>query len=98
LHVLCGGPAVNRSQEEFGESEETSSTLLVRWRDLQSRIETALARLPPSALDGQVQHPRRGPITGRQVLLVVARHAAEHLGQAELTRDLHSAWGKDSPG
>jgi hypothetical protein len=29
-----------------------------------------------------------GVLTGREVLLVVARHAAEHLGQVELTRDL----------
>jgi hypothetical protein len=27
-------------------------------------------------------------VTGRAILIVVARHAAEHLGQAELTRDL----------
>jgi hypothetical protein len=37
------------------------------------------------------QHPRRGPLSGREILIVVARHAAEHLGQAELTRDLMKA-------
>jgi hypothetical protein len=30
-------------------------------------------------------------LTGREILLVVARHAAEHLGQADLTRDLATA-------
>ena len=36
-------------------------------------------------------HPRRGVLTGREVLLIVARHATEHLGRAELTRDLAKA-------
>jgi hypothetical protein len=31
------------------------------------------------------QHPRRGPLTGREILIVVARHAAEP------TRDLMKA-------
>jgi hypothetical protein len=36
-------------------------------------------------------HPRRGPMSANEILLVVARHAAEHLAQAELTRDLLQA-------
>lgn len=39
-------------------------------------------------LNETVEHGWRGPIARREVLIVVARHAAEHLGQAELTRDL----------
>ncbi|MCB0140064.1 MAG: DUF664 domain-containing protein, partial [Caldilineaceae bacterium] len=33
-------------------------------------------------------HPRRGQMSGRAILMVVMRHAAEHMGHAELTRDL----------
>ncbi len=44
--------------------------------------------VPPEALLAPHHHPRRGWSTGREILLIVARHAAEHLGQAELTRDL----------
>jgi hypothetical protein len=32
-------------------------------------------------------------VTGREVLMILARHAAEHVGQAELTRDLAIAPG-----
>ena len=39
-------------------------------------------------LDRERVHPRRGLLTGREILIVVARHAAEHLAHAELTRDL----------
>ncbi len=49
---------------------------------------TALSALD---LEREVTHPRRGALTGRDVLIVVARHAVEHLGQAELTRDLARA-------
>ena len=41
--------------------------------------------------DGTRAHPRRGTITGRDVLIVVARHAAEHWGEAQLTRSLLKA-------
>ena len=42
-------------------------------------------------LDGARPHPRRGIITGRDVLIVVARHTAEHWGEAQLTRSLMKA-------
>ena len=35
-----------------------------------------------------MKHHWRGEISGREVLIVVARHTAEHLGHAELTRDM----------
>jgi len=58
------------------------------WRELRARRETALAALPAGELDRERPQPRRGPLTGREVLLVVARHAAEHWGEAQLTRSL----------
>ncbi|MDP9352215.1 MAG: DUF664 domain-containing protein [Chloroflexota bacterium] len=54
--------------------------------------------MPRSRLEEEIEHPRRGRITGREVLLVVARHCAEHLGQAELTRDLLEASGAGATG
>ena len=39
-------------------------------------------------MDKEVNHPRRGAICGREVLLVVATHVTEHMGHAQLTRDL----------
>ena len=48
-------------------------------------------KLTREDLDRARQHPRRGIITGRDVLIVVARHAAEHWGEAQLTRSLMNA-------
>jgi hypothetical protein len=48
----------------------------------------ALASLPVGDLDRERPHSRRGTLSGREVLLVVARHAAEHWGEAQLTRSL----------
>ena len=50
--------------------------------------ETALRGLPPEAMDRTFDHPVFGPLTGREVLMVMMRHTAEHLGHVELTRDL----------
>ena len=49
---------------------------------------TAMAR---DDLDAARQHPRCDTITGRDVLIVVARHTAEHWGEAQLTRSLMKA-------
>ena len=62
-----------------------------RWQDLCELLCLALDNLPPAEFDREFWHARRGPLTGCEILLVVARHAAEHLGQAELTRDLLNA-------
>jgi hypothetical protein len=57
------------------------------------RMAPSLATLTPADLDGFRRHPRRGDITGREVLIVVARHAAEHWGEVQLTRSLMRARG-----
>jgi uncharacterized damage-inducible protein DinB len=86
---LLGGEDVARDRDaELRAATGDGPALERRWRSLRPRLERALARLDAAALARQYAHPRRGTITGREVLLVVARHAAEHLGQAELTRDL----------
>ncbi len=61
-------------------------------------IETALASLPAGALEGERRHPRRGPLTGRELLLVVTRHAAEHWGEAQLTLNLLKARSRETAG
>jgi len=58
------------------------------WPGLRAELEEGLSALPTSDLARAVEHPRRDPLSGREILIVVARHVAEHLGQAELTRDL----------
>ena len=62
-----------------------------RWNELKDQISDAIEELPTTELDREWEHPRRGSINGRELLIVVARHAAEHYGQAQLTRDLVKA-------
>jgi hypothetical protein len=97
LGTLCGG-TVNRDRDaEFVEYAVSGAELAERWRTLQDQLESGLRLLPDTMLEEQKNHPRRGPLTGRGVLLAALTHAREHLGQAELTRDLaratHSAEG-----
>ena len=88
LETLCGEPVSREREAEFEAIGVSDETVRERWDAIRPRVAAALASLRSSDLDGQVQHPRRGELTGREVLIVVARHTAEHLGQAELTRDL----------
>lgn len=88
LGMLCGQPVARDRDAELAARGRSPREVEDRWRDLRGRLARALSDLPPPRLEEIVPHPRRGGIVGREVLLVVARHCAEHLGQAELTRDL----------
>ena len=89
LLAVLGGQAMQRRREAEFEAEGISAEALqARWGELRERIEASLARLPAEALDQPRNHPRRGQLPGREVLIIVARHTAEHMGQAMLTRDL----------
>lgn len=91
LGTLCGRPYHRDHAAEFVARAPSPEPVREQWRALKARIDEALAALPDSELDRERQHPRRGLLTGREVLIVVARHAAEHWGQVQLTRDLVGA-------
>ena len=86
LGVMQGEPGGRDRQSEF--EDLVPAELLELWGGLRAEMEEALMALSADVLAERVEHGRRGPIARREVLIVVARHAAEHLGQAELTRDL----------
>ena len=88
LGVLCGQQVQRQREEEFKASGASAEPIRSKWSELRVRIKQCLENLPSEELDRKREHPRRGQLTGREVLIVVARHAAEHMGQAELTRDL----------
>lgn len=99
LGILCGQRIGNRQREsEFRVTGNSSEPVKQRWKELQEKIAFNLAQLPPDAMDQEYIHPRRGKITGHEILIIVATHAAEHNGQAKLTRDLlFTARGKPVP-
>ena len=88
LEVLCGQPVHRQRDAEFAAHGDSAAALLAHWQTLRAQIQAQLEQLSDADLGRARQHPRRGDITGRDVLIVVARHCAEHMGQAFLTRDL----------
>ena len=86
--LVCGQPVVRDRDAEFSATGYDAPLLQTRWQTLQTHIAHHLAQLSSSTLEQEHLHPRRGSLTGWAILLIVARHAAEHLAHAELTRDL----------
>lgn len=86
---------VGRERDAEFAQDGTAAGVRARWRELRPRLVAALSHVAPGELARDRPHPRRGALDGRAVLIVVARHAAEHLGQAELTRDLWRATRTD---
>jgi len=91
LATLCGQVVERNREAEFTALADSNKSVQAYWQALRERLALGLTDLAPAELDREREHPRRGKLTGREVLLVVARHSAEHLGQAELTRDLLQA-------
>jgi len=98
LGVLCLQKIDRHREEEFKAQGSSAAPILQKWLDAQDNISLHLMNLTSKDLDKEYDHPRREKITGRDLLIVVARHAAEHVGHAELTRDLlFTARGRKIP-
>jgi hypothetical protein len=98
LGVLCSQNIIRHREEEFRARGSSVEPIRQRWLDVQERISSCLGKLSSSDLDQEYEHARRGKITGRDLLITIARHAAEHVGHAELTRDLlFTARGRPLP-
>ena len=98
LGVLCSQNIIRHREEEFKARGSSVEQVRQRWLDVQERISSHLAPLSSKDLDKEYEHPRRGKVTGRDLLITIARHAAEHVGHAELTRDLlFTARGRPLP-
>jgi hypothetical protein len=97
LGVLCERPVRRVRDDEFAARGVTWKPLHEDWLALRERIDAAFETLPAGDLDRVRQHPRRGPLAGREILLVVARHAAEHWGEAQLTSSLLRARRSRTP-
>jgi hypothetical protein len=88
MSTFAGEPYAWDREAEFAAGGASPQPLLDQWQGLKRRIHEALSTATPAELGRHHQHPRLGSVPGRAVLLQAARHAAEHAGQAELTRDL----------
>ena len=95
LGIACGQPIERDRPAEFKATGPNAAPIVTRARDLARSVEEALAALPPAALDEQRQPPKTlwgagppEPRTTREALMHVIEHAATHLGQIDITRDL----------
>jgi uncharacterized damage-inducible protein DinB len=86
LHRLCG-ETIDRSRPAEFAATGSGAHLHERADEVKQRIATALDAFDPARLDEE----RETPVGKRQMrswLIHAIAHAAEHAGQAELTRDL----------
>jgi hypothetical protein len=98
LEILGGEPVGRHREEEFLAHDLSADALRARHTEIMAKVRTRLATLPPGELDRERTHPRRGTVTGRWLLWIAVRHAAEHQGHAELTRDwIKSLSGEPTP-
>jgi uncharacterized damage-inducible protein DinB len=98
LGIACGQPVERDRPAEFRASGRDTSPIVENARALLDEIEMSLRALQPDSLD-RLREPRQQlwgagttePVTGRQAILHVISHAAEHVGHIGMTRDLAKA-------
>jgi len=98
LGICCGQPIERDRPAEFRALGRDASPIVDNARTLLEEIELSLRALVPESLD-ELREPRQQlwgagtaqPVTGRDAILHVISHAAEHIGQIGLTRDLAKA-------
>ena len=88
-HVVrtVGGGEVSGTRDEEFAARGDLAPIRGRWDAVRRRIVDTIDDLPPGRLDDEVPKPSRLR-TMHGVLVHAIAHAAEHAGQAELTRDL----------
>lgn len=89
LGTVAGLDVAYDRQADFDTPETDPAAIRARWAAMCARFEGALPSIDDGRIFEEIQHPRRGTITRFDTLVVVTRHAAEHLAHAELTRDLY---------
>ena len=83
--------AYDREAEFAAEARDGDTPLSERWAELRGRLVAGMAEAGPDAFDRDCDHVRMGRVKGWEVLVQVSRHAAEHMGEARLTRQLLDA-------
>ena len=98
LGLLGGAPMARERAADFDDQALDAAAIGAQWTALEPRLVACLAEQTMVTLLESVEHRRRGRLSRFEVLIVALRHAAEHLGQAELTRDLVLAGGQAQAG
>lgn len=93
IQRISGQSSSRDRKQEFSAKADSDSvnSLQQRWQQQRQRLLSAVETLSSAELDREYPGANGERISGRELLLEEAIHAAEHLGQAEITRDLASA-------
>lgn len=88
-HILVNiaGRKPGGTRDEEFEAKADIAGVRARWETVKRGIVDVVDNLPPGRLDDDLP----GPVSTRSVQAMIVHaiaHAAEHAGQAELTRDL----------
>ena len=86
VRTVGGGDVTGTRDEEFV-AQGDLAPIRARWDAVRQRIVETIDNMPPGRLDDAIPKPSRIR-TIHGVLVHAIAHAAEHAGQAELTRDL----------
>lgn len=91
-HVVrsVGGGEVTRTRDEEFVVRGDLAPIRERWDTVRRKIVETIDNMPAGRLDDEVPKPSRIR-TIHGLLVHAVAHAAEHAGQAELTRDLIKA-------
>lgn len=95
LGIACGQAIERDRPGEFAAAGADAAGIVARAEELAARFDESLSALPLGALD-EVRQPSQShwgegtprPVTVREALIQTIEHAAAHLGQIEVTRDL----------
>jgi hypothetical protein len=88
LRVIDGQVVPRDRATEFERLPASADELRQRWAALEPRLRRVLEALTMADLPRLVELGWRAPAPILEVTIMAIRHAAEHQGQAELTRDL----------
>jgi fermentation-respiration switch protein FrsA (DUF1100 family) len=92
----CGQAVTREREAEFAAAGSDTQEQITMIHALSTEISVALTALPPAALDLRLLPPRElwgsttelREISAREAIVESIRHAALHLGELRLTRDL----------
>ena len=88
LEFLGGQPVGRVRDREFATGAAQASAVVAHWSEVKANLPQVVAALPVEAWDTPRGRGDLSQLTERALLLLVHRHASEHLGEAQLIRDL----------
>ncbi len=88
LEFLGGQPVRRNRDHEFATSAAQASAVVAHWGAVKTSLPRVVGSLRAEAWDTPHGRGDLSPLTARAMLLLVHRHASEHLGEAQLIHDL----------